>query len=417
MRQGRTIGVGVIGAGSRGVYCVGSRMAELAQETGLTVVALCDRNPNRMEEAKTHLEDMFAKSRAPTDIALHADYRDLISDPRVALVMVSTPSFAHREPAFAALQSGKRVYLDKPIAADLDDAVAIVEEEKRTGATLMMGFSRRYEPAWIKANELLTQGVIGPVRMMQIRAVIPYHRYLQRWHRRREWSGGALNDKSSHHYDVFNWFAGSACEKISAFGGRTDIFKPDPDAPRRCLECDRDCPYRMKGTGPAGQDDIAVIGRSWAEETETRERRDNCVYLPGADIHDHAICQLAYENGVKASLFYCIFGPNCDNTETFELVGSSGRMILTRRRAEIDLVHDYGRKSELIDCKGPEHNTSHHGADREMVRRMRRFIDGDAPVVGARDGYEATRMIMATHRSIDSGGDTVRMKDMPAADL
>ena len=417
MTEPKRIGVGIIGAGSRGVYCVGSRMAELVRDTGLTVTALCDRNAERMVEARDHLTGQFAERGVETRIALHADYRDLIADPAVELVMVSTPSCFHREPAVAALQSGKKVYLDKPIAADIEDSIAIVEEEKRTGNTLMMGFSRRYEPAWRRAFELLEEGAIGDLQMLQIRAVIPYHRYLQRWHRRREWSGGALNDKSSHHYDVLNWFARSRCEKLVAFGGRTGIFAPDPDAPKRCLECDRECPYRVKGYDPVGQDDVRVQGRSWLEEDEVRERRDNCVYLPGADIHDHVIATLAYANGVKASLFYCIFGPACDNTETLELVGSSGRMILTRKHAEIDLVGDHGRRHEVVDCKGPEHTTSHYGADREMVRRMRLFFDGDAPVVGAREGYESTRMIMATHRSLDRGGGPVLMRDMPAADL
>jgi predicted dehydrogenase len=152
------------------------------------------------------------------------------------------------------------------------------------------------------------------------------------------------------------------------------------------------------------------------EETEEKHRHDNCVYLPGSDIHDHVISTLAYENGVKASLFWAIFGPRgSKNGETLELVGSKGRMILTRSAAEIDLVTDYGERREVIDCKGPEHKTSHYGADRQMVRDIRRFVDGLDPIVSAWDGYLSTRMIMATHKSVDSGGDTVWMKDMPAA--
>jgi len=411
-----TVGVGIIGSGGRGVNCVGTRMAEMAPEQKMVVKALCDRNPDRMKEAKAHLEKQFGDQGVETDIKMIPDYHDLIAARDVDLVMVSTPSYYHREPVLAALASGKKVYLDKPIAANLEDAIAIVEGQSKYHNTPIMGFSRRYEPSWRKAHDLLDEGVIGDLKMMQIRAVIPYWRYFQRWHRRREWSGGALNDKSSHHYDVLNWFAQSHCEKISAFGGRTDIFQPDPNAPRRCLECERECPYRHRlSRRTREQDDIGVQGNSWASETEVKYRADNCVYLPGADIHDHAICQLAYENGIKASLFYAIFGPKSQNGETLELVGSTGRMILTRTSAEIDLVADYGKRHEVIDCKGPEHNTSHYGADRQMVRDIRRFVDGGEPVVSVRDGYESTRMIMATHRSIDSGGDTVYMKDMPAA--
>ena len=217
--EGKTVGVGIIGAGGRGVYCVGTRMAEMAPEQQLVVKAVCDRNADRMKEGKAHLEKQFAEREVKTEIRLIPDYRDLIADPRVDLVMVSTTCDAHRDPALAALASGKKVYLDKPIAADLDDSIAIIEGQRKHKNTLMMGFSRRYEPAWRKAHELLDDGVIGDLYMMQIRAVIPYWRYFQGWWRRRKWSGGALNDKSSHHYDVLNWFAHSRCEKISAFGG------------------------------------------------------------------------------------------------------------------------------------------------------------------------------------------------------
>jgi len=410
------IGVGIIGSGGRGVYCVGTRMAELVREEQLVVKALCDRNPERMQEGKAHLEKQFAERGVKTEIECIPDYRDLIADPRVGLVMVSTTCDAHRDPALAALASGKKVYLDKPIAADLDDSIAIIEGQYKHNNTLMMGFSRRYEPAWRKAHQLLDDGVIGDLCMLQIRAVIPYWRYFQGWWRRRKWSGGALNDKSSHHYDVLNWFAQSECEKISAFGGRTGIFKPDPDGPKRCLECDRECPYRHKmSQKDIAQDYIALRGKSWLDETEEKHRHDNCVYLPGSDIHDHVISTLAYENGVKASLFWAIFGPGSKNGETLELVGSKGRMILTRKSAEIDLATDYGKRQEIIDCKGPEHKTSHYGADRQMVRDIRRFVDGHDPVVSALDGYKSTRMIMATHKSVDSGGDTVSMKDMPSA--
>lgn len=412
------IGVGIIGSGSRGVYCVGTRMAELVQDEQLVVRALCDRNPDRMVEAKAHLEHEFGERGTETEISLYDDYRDVIADPNVGLVMVSTTCDFHREPALAALASGKKVYLDKPIAATLEDSIAIIEGQETYNNTLMMGFSRRYEPAWRQAFQMVEDDAIGDLCMMQIRAVIPYWRYFMGWWRRREWSGGALNDKSSHHYDVLNWFARSRCEKISAFGGRTGIFKPDPNGPERCQECDRECPYRHKmAQKDIAADYTALRGKSWSEETEEKHRHDNCVYLPGADIHDHVISTLAYENGIKASLFWAIFGPKSQDGETLELVGSRGRMILTRSRAEIDLVTDYGDHKEIIDCKGAEHRTSHYGADRQMVRDIRGFVDGHQPVVSAIDGYESTRMIMATHKSVDSGGDTVRMSDMPSARL
>ena len=50
--------------------------------------------------------------------------------------------------------------------------------------------------------------------MIQIRDIIPYHRYLTAWWRRREWSGRALNDKGCHLFDAFNWFAESRARML-----------------------------------------------------------------------------------------------------------------------------------------------------------------------------------------------------------
>ena len=100
-----------------------------------------------------------------------------------------------------------------------------------------MGFTRRYEQPWIELYNLLKSGVIGDLKMMLIRSVIPYTHYFMTWHRTRALSGGALNDKASHYTDVFNWFAGGHCLQVNAFGGR-NLFEVREDAPEFCAVCD-----------------------------------------------------------------------------------------------------------------------------------------------------------------------------------
>jgi len=78
-------------------------------------------------------------------------------------------------------------------------------------------------------------------------------------------------------------------------------------------------------------------------------------------------------------------------------------------------VGDFGRHREVIRCAGDEFASSHFGADLALIRDMRQWYDGVDPVVGAGDGLEATRMVMAAHQSIDAGGTLVRMKDVARA--
>jgi predicted dehydrogenase len=157
---------------------------------------------------------------------------------------------------------------------------------------------------------------------------------------------------------------------------------------------------------------ITELPPSWADAEAEMDRADNCVYLPGSDITDHMICQMDYENGVKASLFLCIFGPRADDQETLELVGSTGRLMLFRETGLIDLISDHGSGHQQIDTRTGEFTSSHFGADLELVREMARFAAGAPPKALLRDGYESLRMVTAAQASIDGGGAQVFMKEI-----
>ncbi len=297
-------------------------MAEMAAETGLRIVGLHDRLPDRMEFGCQHINQIYQKNDTGCEATSFDDMAALINHPDVDLVLVTTHTNAHREPTIMALEAGKKVYLDKPISVTLEDAEAIHAAEKRVKSPVMMGFTRRYEASWREAVRHLEEGVIGDLQMVLLRSVIPYTRYLQLWHRDQSLSGGAINDKCSHHFDVLNWLAKSELQSLTAVGGRSSIFKPDPTAPKRCSECDRECAYRRHDTLIDKEEGSAEVPNpSWVDAEHVRDRNDNCVYLPGADIDDHAIVALAYENGVKANLFFTLFGPWAKDQETLELVG------------------------------------------------------------------------------------------------
>lgn len=411
----KTIRVGIIGAGTRGITCIGRQIAEQSRELNIRLTALCNRSESRMQVA---LEELNACVRTagglPFSPAFYGNAENLIADDNVDVIVIATPTASHREAAFPALRSGKKVYLEKPIAHTVADAVAIREEEERTGNTMMMGFTRRYEQPWLKLHELLGSGIIGDLKMMLIRAVLPYTLYFHTWHRTRAVSGGALNDKGSHYTDVFNWFAGARATQVNAFGGR-NLFHSRPDAPEFCAVCEDDaCPYRAGTSRPDTQDQArGAVDGTFASGTDPMQRKDNCVYKAGADIFDHAAIHYQYDNAIVASLFYTVYGPQSEDEETFELVGTRGRMILTRLRGEIDLVTDYGdRRCETIRCQAEAFDSSHFGADRQLVRDLAAFARGAASPVSGWHGMEATRMILGAMQSIDEGGRTVRMEDV-----
>lgn len=401
----QTFGVAIIGAGERGVYYVGSRMAETALETGLRIIGVQDRLEDRARLSADYLNALYASRGINHRVGVFPDLDAAVADPAVDLVLVTTHTNAHRAPVEAALARGRLVYLDKPISVTLDDALAIQDAEARAGRPVLMGFTRRYEAPWIAAVDMTHDGQIGRPHMVLLRSVIPYTRYLQLWHRQQALSGGALNDKGSHHFDVLNWIARSPAVRVSAQGGRSGIFAPDPTAPARCRDCTRDCPYRRHETLIDRAEGVArVPNESWITADNVTDRNDSCVYLPGADIDDHAVVTVTYENGLIACLFFAIFGPFAEDQETLEIIGSTGRLRMERHSGNIDLVTEHGHQRQVIQPDAPDRDSSHFGADLQLVRSLRRFLDGETPTVGVAEGVASLRLVLAAQQSLRAGG-------------
>jgi hypothetical protein len=154
-------------------------------------------------------------------------------------------------------------------------------------------------------------------------------------------------------------------------------------------------------------------GSSWLHENEEKFMDDVCVYAPGSDLYHNGAIHFNYANGVIASYFYTIFGPEAEDQETLELVGGRGRLILTRHTGQIDLVTDYGARHEQFDCRDADFHDTHFGADVALVRELRQFSLGAPPTVSARAGLEATRMVMGAFRSLDNGGIMVGLDEVP----
>ena len=155
-----TIRVGIIGTGSRGITCIGHQIAEQRGELGLELTAFCNRTESRMQVA---LDDVNAVAKAagnePFSPTFYSDPKDLIADENVDAVVITTATASHLEAAVPALQSGKKVYLDKPIAHTLEDAVAIRDAEHGASNPMIMGFTRRYETPWL--SEYLVANLLG----------------------------------------------------------------------------------------------------------------------------------------------------------------------------------------------------------------------------------------------------------------
>jgi predicted dehydrogenase len=144
---------------------------------------------------------------------------------------------------------------------------------------------------------------------------------------------------------------------------------------------------------------------------------DICVWLPGADINDHGVVNVAFPGGIKATVFWSLFGPDSDDQETLEIVGEKGKILLNRHHGRIDVISDYGEKHEVFDKKPYRFENSHFGADHRLIEELDRFCKSGVSPVTAKEGLGAARLVEASHRSVDADGELVHMNNVEGAEL
>jgi predicted dehydrogenase len=143
------IGLAVVGAGR-----IGTLRAMLASKhPAVRYLAISDKDPAK---AQTLAERAGAHVHT-------GDNDEIIAHPEVNAVIVSTPEGEHAAPVRKALELGKPVLVEKPIAMSLKDADAMLAALKETGGNLRIGYSRRFKECFLRAKEQMVQGRLGRV--------------------------------------------------------------------------------------------------------------------------------------------------------------------------------------------------------------------------------------------------------------
>lgn len=143
------------------------------------------------------------------DTTFYADWRDLIADPEIDIVSIATPPHAHAAMACAAMEAGKHVLIEKPLATTLDDARRIVATRDRTGCAAAVDYVLRFNPIVEALQAWSWNGWFGALRRVTVEnyaqdeALPPDH-----WFWDLDQSGGILVEHAVHFIDLTN-----ACAK------------------------------------------------------------------------------------------------------------------------------------------------------------------------------------------------------------
>jgi predicted dehydrogenase len=184
------------------------------------ITAVCDTKPEALEEGRRMTGAAFATP----------DYRVLVNRADVDAVVVCTPNDTHADIAVAALQAGKHVLCEKPMATTARDCDRMTHAARTSGRVLQIAQPYRYAPFYRKMRKLIDDGAVGKVQMawakecMQWGDVAPSE---QAWRMYQKRTGGILVEKNCHHLDLLNWMIGSEPVRVAAFGGKAFYQKPE----------------------------------------------------------------------------------------------------------------------------------------------------------------------------------------------
>jgi predicted dehydrogenase len=148
------IQIALIGAGGMGT---GDAESSLAQP-GVEIVAASDVYDGRLVRAKERWGNQIFTTR---------DYREVLARPDVDAVIVATPDHWHAQISIDAMNQGKDVYVEKPMVQKIEDGRRLADAQKKTGRILQVGSQRVSSIVYEKAKDLLKQGVIGKVNMIE----------------------------------------------------------------------------------------------------------------------------------------------------------------------------------------------------------------------------------------------------------
>ena len=161
------INVGAIGTGriSRGHDLPGIWQHDIAR-----VMAACDLDSKRVEDAKTLINGYYAKKTGkPYDgVAGYASYHDLLASKDVDAVVISTPDHWHCIIAIDAVEAGKDVYLQKPASLTIAEGRALVSAVQRSGRIFQIGSQQRSTVQFRYAAELVRNGRIGQLKTVEV---------------------------------------------------------------------------------------------------------------------------------------------------------------------------------------------------------------------------------------------------------
>ena len=357
----------IVGTGGRSPMFLDPIAKKYSGECKL--VGLCDSSEVRRTFHQRRLSSAYGIEPVPT----FGDFDEMLRTTHPDVVIVCTPDCFHHEFIVKALDFGCDVISEKPLTIDGPRYNLIAEAVERTGRQVRTTFNLRWSQGVTRVREIIASGVIGEVKHVDFEYALNTSHgadYFRRWHSSKEISGGLLLHKSTHHFDVINWWLDAIPSTVFAMGGL--VFYGRKNAVARGDEALTKYP-RYTGEESARKDpfcltldeDSTLRGLYLAAEAESGYIRDQNVFRDGIDIEDSMSVLIRYRSGEMVNYSLNAYSPS----EGFRasISGDRGRIEYVEEHAPHIIKGDEDSRSDTWKQQMKLRVHRHFGAAEEIT--------------------------------------------------
>ncbi len=293
------------------------------------IVGLCDISQVRMDYHNRELGELGCPA-VPTYPA--ADFDRMLEETKPDVLIVCTKDCHHHDYIIRGLKKGVEIITEKPMTTDAEKCQAVLDAVKATQGRCRVTFNYRFKNIITKVKELIATGTIGAVKSVNMEYLLDTRHgadYYRRWHSEMASSGGLLVHKSTHHFDLVNWWIDAIPQQVFAYGqldfyGKANALARGDEALTRY--------DRYTGVAEAAKDPFALDlnaneklrERYLKAEQETGYLRDRNVFRDGIDIFDNMSVNVRYRSGELLTYSLVSFSPREGMRVTFN--GDRGRI-------------------------------------------------------------------------------------------
>lgn len=196
------IRVGVVGAGNMGKH----HIKHFANFPDTELIAVADIDKSKENLAKKH------------DCKFYTNYKDMLEKENLDCVSIAVPTKHHKEVVIDAAKNNVHIFIEKPIASNLEEAKEIITITKEKNLKLMVGHVERFNPVIKKIKEMLENGEFGELISIEANRLSLYHPRIK--------DSGILIDLAVHDIDLLNYLIGKKVDTI--YSVATNKIIPDP---------------------------------------------------------------------------------------------------------------------------------------------------------------------------------------------